>query len=377
MKKRRFSGDKVSVSKTKNLSQKERPMNLLKYIGMDVHKATTVIAVVNVAGKVVQEAIIETKAEAILDFIKGQRGTLHVAFEEGTQATWLYDLIQAHVASVIVCDPKKIAGQGRKADKADAKRLAELLRTNSLSPVYHGERSTRALKELAKSYVALVGDCTRVKNRIKALFRGRGIDCDGNAVYSMEERTKWRDKLDTAAVRARANRLWEQLDCLVPLTEEAENQLVVEGRKHAATKILRSVPGLGPVRAAVILGVAGTPHRFRTKRQFWAYSGLAITMRISSEYAVVDGRICRSNKRPLIRGLNPNYNRALKGVFKSAAKTVASRQWKSQFQSMIAQGTPESLVRLTLARKISSITLALWKRGEIYDEKKLKFKHAA
>ena len=186
-------------------------MNHLKYIGMDVHKATTVIAVLNAVGKVVQETIIETKAEAILDFIKGQRGTLHVSFEEGTQAAWLYDLIQPHVARVVVCDPRKIAGQGRKADKPDAKRLAELLRTNSLSPVYHGERSTRALKELAQSYVAVVGDCTRVKNRLKALFRGRGIDCDGSAVYNEEEREEWLGKLDSAAVRARADRLWQEL----------------------------------------------------------------------------------------------------------------------------------------------------------------------
>lgn len=300
-----------------------------------------------------------------------------MAFEEGTQAAWLYDLLQPHVASVVVCDPRKIASQGRKADKPDAKRLAELLRSNSLRPVYHGERSTRALKELAQSYVAVVGDGTRVKNRLKALFRGRGINCDGSAVYSEDEREEWLGKLDSAAVRARADRLLEELKCLVPLCEEAESELVVEGRKHAATKILRSVPGIGPVRAALILGVAGTPHRFRTKRQFWAYSGLGIVTKTSAEYAVVDGQVRRSKKRPLVRGLNRNYNRALKWVFKGAAKTVASGAWKTEFEAMVARGTPESLVRLTLARKIASITLALWKKGERYSEKKLKFKHAA
>jgi transposase len=352
-------------------------MNLLKYIGMDVHKATTVIAVVSDVGKVVADAIIETKAQAILDFIKGQRGTLHVAFEEGTQAAWLFDLMQSHVASVVVCDPRKIPSQGRKADKPDAKRLAELLRSDSLSPVYHGERSTRALKELAQSYVAVVGDCTRVKNRLKAMFRGRGIDCDGSAVYSADEREKWLGKLDTAAVRARADRLCKELDCLVPLYEEAENELVAEGRKHAATKIFRSIPGIGPVRAAVILGVAGTPYRFRTKRQFWAYCGLGIVTKTSSEYEVVNGQVRRSKKRPLVRGLNRNYNRALKAVFKGAAKTAASGPWKSQFEAMVAEGTSESLVRLTLARKIASITLALWKKGERYDPKKVKVMHAA
>jgi hypothetical protein len=127
----------------------------------------------------------------------------------------------------------------------------------------------------------------------------------------------------------------------------------------------------------VILGVAGTPHRFRTKRQFWAYSRLAVVTATSAEYELVNGRVCRSKKRPLLRGLNNNYNRALKAVFKSAAKTVVAGVWKSRFEAMVANGTPESLARLTLARKIAAITLAIWKKGERYDQRKLKKKHAA
>jgi hypothetical protein len=80
------------------------------------------------------------------------------------------------VASVTVCDPRKIVRQGNKADKVDAKLLAELLRTGALKPIYHGEKSTRAVKELALSYISVVADGTRIKNRLKALFRGRGID---------------------------------------------------------------------------------------------------------------------------------------------------------------------------------------------------------
>jgi transposase len=377
MKKKRSSSDKIEKCRTNILSRKERSMNILKYIGMDVHKATTVIAVLNDQGKVVQETIIETKPEAILDFIKSQRGTLHVTFEEGTQAAWLYDMIQPNVNTIVVCDPKKIVGQGRKADKPDAKRLAELLRNNSLVPVYHGEQSMREIKELTRSYVALIGDCTRVKNRLKALFRGRGIDCDGSDVYNQDERKEWISKLNGEAVRVRAERLYDELKCLAPLCEEAETQLLAEARKHPAMKILKSIPGLGPVRSAVILGLAVMPFRFRTKRQFWTYSGLGIVTKTSSEYIVIDGQVRRSSKQPMVRGLNRNYNRALKWVFKGAAKTVSSGAWKLEFEAMIAKGTPKNLARLTFARKIASITLALWKKGERYDNKKLIFKHAA
>ncbi len=352
-------------------------MKPLKYIGMDVHKAMSVIAVLDSTGKVLAEAIIETKGSTIVDFLKSQRGTLHVTFEEGTQAAWLYDLIQPRVASVVVCNPRKIVRQGNKADKLDAKRLAELLRTGALRPVYHGEKSTRAVKELALSYISVVADGTRIKNRLKSLFRGRGIECSGTAVYSPDERNNWLARLDSPAVCARAARLWQELDLVEHLSEEAEKDLVAEARKHADTRILRSVPGIGPIRAAVILGVAATPHRFRTKRQFWGYCGLAVVTATSAEYELLNGRVCRSKKRPLVRGLNNNYNRALKGVFKSAAKTVAAGEWKSRFEAMVADGTTESLARLTLARKIASITLALWKKGERYDPKKVKSSHAA
>ena len=71
-----------------------------KYIGMDVHKESISIAVRNDAGKLVMECVIETKANVILDFIHGLRGELHVTFEEGTWATWLYDLLKPHVTKL-------------------------------------------------------------------------------------------------------------------------------------------------------------------------------------------------------------------------------------------------------------------------------------
>jgi transposase len=377
-KKKRSSGDKVVLKKTKTKSPEERQMNLLKYIGMDVHMAMTVIAVSDSKGKVVAEAIIETKASTILDFIKSQRGTLHVAFEEGNQAAWLYDLLRPYVAQVLVCDPRKMpAQQGDKADKPDAKRIAELLRTNSLNPVYHGERSTREIKELAQSYSSLVKDSIRVKSRLKALFRARSIDCSGSAVYNPDQQKDWLGKLENAAVKARASRLWEELDCLDGLREKAKKDLAAEVRKHPALKIFRGIPGIGPVRAAIIMGVAATPHRFRTKRQFWTYCGLAVVTKASSEYVMVGGRVMRSKKRPLVRGLNNNYNRALKAVFKGAALTAAKGQWKSYYDALIQNGMDPSIAQVTLARKIAAITLAIWKKGERYDKAKAKLRQAA
>src|SRR6266571_7436459 len=86
-----------------NLSPKEGGMSRdIKYIGMDVHKEATVIAVLNGSGKLVMESIVETKASSILQFIRGLRGELHVTWEEGTWAAWRYELLQPQATQVLV-----------------------------------------------------------------------------------------------------------------------------------------------------------------------------------------------------------------------------------------------------------------------------------
>ena len=78
-------------------------MTSIKYIGMDVHSESTSIAVRNSLGKIVMECVIETKASTLVQFLDGLRGDVRVVFEEGTWATWLYDLLKSHVTEVLVC----------------------------------------------------------------------------------------------------------------------------------------------------------------------------------------------------------------------------------------------------------------------------------
>ncbi len=84
-------------------------MNQAKYIGMDVHQATISVAVMDSAGKLILESILETKAATILQFIGGLCGSLLVTSKKRTSAAWLYDLLKPHVANVLVCDPRKNA----------------------------------------------------------------------------------------------------------------------------------------------------------------------------------------------------------------------------------------------------------------------------
>ncbi len=191
--------------------------NMKKYIGLDVHKEATSIAVLNGAGKLVMESIVETKASTLLDFLHGLRGELHVTLEEGTWAAWLYDVLKPHVEEIVVCNPRRNAllKEGSKSDKVDARKLAELLRAGLLRAVYHGENGLRTLRELARSYLTVSKDQARVMNRLKALYRSWGIPCSGKQVYAPRHREQWLSKIAQPGVRRRAELFYQQLDGLL------------------------------------------------------------------------------------------------------------------------------------------------------------------
>src|SRR5580700_946468 len=201
-----------------------------KYIGMDVHKESISIAVMNSTGKFVMECVIETKASMLLQFIAGLRGDVHLTFEEGTWAAWLYDLLKPHVSEVVVCNPRKNAllKDGSKSDRIDARKLAELLYLNKLKPVYHGEHGLRMLKELSRSYLTISKDLGRVMNRLKALYRGWAIPCAGTQVYAPRYRSEWLNKIGEAGVRRRAELYYQQLDALRALRQAVRRDLLAE-----------------------------------------------------------------------------------------------------------------------------------------------------
>jgi transposase len=124
-------------------------------------------------------------------------------------------------------------------------------------------------------------------SRIKALYRSWAIPCSGTTVYAVRHRAEWLAKIPEPGVRLRAERLYQQLDLLQPVRQGARRDLMVESHKHHAVKLLRQIPSIGPIRAALLVALLQTPHRFRTKRQLWAYSGFAVETHDSGEYRFV------------------------------------------------------------------------------------------
>lgn len=226
-----------------------------------------------------------------------------MALEEGSYAEWLYSLLAPRVARIVVCDPRQNPRRRgeKKSDRLDAHKLAEWLRLGTLKPVCHGRPQGHALRELARSYHTLVSDATRVINRLKALYRGRGIPCAGAHVYAPRFRSQWSEQLRESGMRQRTELLYQQLDLLLALRRPARRAMLAESRRYAAKKILRSIPSLGLVRAALLMALLGTPHRFRGKLQLWAYARLALVTCSSADYRLPDGEPVSSRQLSCFR----------------------------------------------------------------------------
>jgi transposase len=347
-------------------------MSNVKYVGMDVHKEITVIVVLNALGHTESHSRVKTKAENICDFFRGLSGKVEVVFEEGTHSAWLHKLIKPLVASVTVCDPRhnKLIEDGHKSDDDDAETLAQLLRMGSVKAVYKGDDDQQQLKQLCRAYENLVSDATRVKNRLQAMYRGRGLD-PGRAIYRADQRQECLAKLDDESMRFRAESLLDQLAALQELRKQAKRRFVLRVRQHPDYRILSGLPGFGPVHIGQLIATVGTPHRFRTKRQFWPYCGLAVVTQSSADYQIVEGKIIKSQKKVSTRGLNRNHNPRLKEVFKSAALiSLRSEECKAYYQRLVEGGTRPALARVSVARKLAAAALTLWQRKEEYDPKK-------
>ena len=188
---------------------------------------------------------------------------------------------------------------------------------------------------------------------------------DRNDARDPGQSPAWLNKITQPGVRRRAELLYQQMDGLSAVRHTVRGELLAESRKHQAVKILRQIPLIGPLRATLLLALMQTPHRFRSKRQLWTYSGLAVETHDSAQHRYVDGQLHRSKKPQQVRGLNQNHNHEMKEIFKSTALSASRCAGPLQnfYEGLLAKGMKPDMARLTLARKIAAITLTLWKKG--------------
>jgi transposase len=343
---------------------------MTRFIGIDIHKASTTVAVVGSSGRLLSTHVVETSSRPLVEAVKLVRKPRYLCFEDCAQTQWLVELLEPHVEEIAVA--RSSVKEESSNDASDAFALAEALRTGRVKTGVHRPRGKMvALRSLSTTYTKMTRDMVRTKNRVQTLFRSRGVFTptgDGK-LYRPQAREQWLASLP-AALSPSAKLLFQELDALTTLKATAQTQFVAEAKKHAIFNILRTCPGMGPVRVAQAMAITIDPHRFRTKRQYWSYSGFSVVTRTSSEWKPTPDGWMKA-KAPMTRGLTRKGNRQLKAVFKGAVKTA--KRWSPEvarhFERLTQTMNPD-LAELTIARKLAAITLAMWKNQEVYDPKK-------
>jgi hypothetical protein len=198
-----------------------------RYIGLDAHASSCTLAVVGPSGRRLQSQVLETNAKALIDCLRSIPQPRHLCLEEGNHANRLYEVLTPHVQEIVVAGIPQ--SRGSKSDKTLAFALAERLRIGAIDRrIYKPKSIFAALGELSRAYTILVGDSVRVQNRIKSLYRLRGVALSGREVYSRTSREAWLPKLP-ARTRPLAQMLYQEYDALTGLRRQALQALTVPG----------------------------------------------------------------------------------------------------------------------------------------------------
>lgn len=324
----------------------------MKFIGMDAHSRTSTFVVLGKNGRVLQRARVATTESDLLGFVRSVSGEKKLTFEEGVMSQWLYLLLKDEVDELVVCQPREKGGP--KTDEIDAGEIADLLRVGRLKAVFHDDTDLMHLRTLVSGYDDVIQEIIRAKNRYKALYRQVAIPTDVPSFYTS---TDMLDLLGTDVRRYVACTLFEQLGLLEEQRRGYLERFEANARKYKPIKLLTSIPGIGSVRANLIVAVMVTPHRFQDKYHLNSYAGLTKHERVS------DGKLYGKK-----RAHGPVM---LKHAFKSAALTTlkTDTEFRRKYDAMRSAGKDDRAARGAVARKVAATVLGVWKSGKKYSDR--------
>ena len=264
------------------------------YVGIDVHRKRSQVAVVDEAGQVLANRNVVNGVDTILSVIGQYPTHTPVAFEAAYGWGWLIELLddygyEPHLVHPTRC--KAIASARLKNDKVDAAILAQLLRADLLPEAWIAPPQVRALRALLRHRVQLVRLRTLLRNRIHAVLADHGADRPAGA-WSGPGRD-WLAALELPPVsRAVIDDCLALIDSFAPTIDRLDAEVHERAKVDPRVKVLTALPGVGEFTALVILAEVGDIARFPTASKLAAWAGLTPTVR-GSDLTVRHGHISK------------------------------------------------------------------------------------
>jgi len=329
---------------------------------MDVHARNCVLGDMDANGKFRGNRSFITSENNIINALKAVKAKKkYLVMEAGPMSNWAAQVANDHVAQAIICDPREnalIYKGSNKRDKVDTKKLCRLLRLGEFKAVYRPENDQRAIfKAAVQHYLDLRDQLTALKQKIKATYRQWGvIDVFTDSVYSVSGRAKFLNQLDHHPIKLQLKRLYDLCDHTAAIKQDAQKSMQALGRCYPEIKEFKKMPGMGPIGAHTFDAYIQTPHRFAKKSRLWRYCRLAVTDRSSDGKPLGFKRLDKAG----VGELKALSYRAFLSAIKS------DNEVKGFYLNSLRRTHDRKHARLNTQRKILSVMLSIWKKGQPY-----------
>jgi len=331
---------------------------MVHYVGLDVSLKQTSICVVDQAGSIVREGVVDSDPGAIAAFVRlNAREVGRIGLETGPTATWLWTELKRLGLPVICIDARHAKAvlkmQINKSDRNDASGIARIMQTGWFKAVQVKDLESHAVRALLASRALLVKIKRDLENHIRGLLKNLGLVI-GRAkfnIFAVRAGELIEDRPELIAVvgpilKARGS-IEQQIDDL-------DRKVLNLARHDAQVRRFMTVPGVGPVTALSFKAAIDNPTRFKRSRSVGAYIGLT-TRRHASGEVDWSGRISKCGDTML-----RSYLFEAAGVLLTRVpKWSALKAWGIR----LAKRNGFSKAKVAVARKLAVILHRMWVDG--------------
>lgn len=253
------------------------------FAGVDLHKRYLTLCILDAQGNVLREHR-RLNTDALFAVLAEFDESISVALEATLHWAWLHDELVTRGFQVEAAHPaqvKLITRARCKTDPIDARKLADLLRTNLLPSIWMPDPQTRANRKLLRGHAFLVKTRTRYKNRIHAHLADLNLVSPKTDLFGKQGRL-WLSTLKLPEeTRFQVDLLLEMLDELNLRIRRLSKRIEQKVELTPEARLLKTIPGIGDKTALLIWSEIGTLERFPTSHRLCSYAGLVPTTRSS------------------------------------------------------------------------------------------------
>ena len=365
------------------------------FIGLDTHKEFVEVAYIEDqrGAQAVHFGRISSAKTAIVKLAKQfqskyPQATLHFVYEAGPCGYWIYRLLTSlgHCCYVVAPSliPKK-PGDKIKTDKRDALKLAKLLKTEDLTPIYVPEPEDEAVRDLSRARETAMKDLKDAKYQLKALLLRNNINYAGTANWSAKH-LRWLTELvlphpaQQIALQEYLHTINERIARLKRLDNELAHQ-VQAWRYYPVVKAVQAMRGVRLLVATGLIAELGDIRRFDHPRKLMAYVGLVPREHSSGDKRRI-GAITKCGngraRRLLIEGAHSyrypaNISTDLQLRQEGLPKAIVDKAWQAQlrlcrrYQRLMHKGKHYNVVVTAIAREMIAYIWAIAKQVVLID----------